>query len=139
MKLFKESKKNEAEENKNEYIKIEVKKLIDWNEPNKEGCIVSDKITKEGYKVGYMYRENPTSNMPDSGWRFLAGNEDASFMNAPKNHHVFAINTICNYDSDIIPYLNSNIGSAFIRVEGNKFIEDDGSKAIFIEKQNNYK
>ena len=124
---------------KDDFIKVKVEKLIDWNEPNGEGCIVSDKITKEGYKVGYMYRENPTSNMPDSGWRFLAGNEDESFMNAPKNHHVFAINTICNYDSDIIPYLNSNIGSAFIRVEGNKFIEDDGSKAIFIEKQNNYK
>lgn len=139
MELFKKSKKNEVEETENEYIKIEVKKLIDWNEPNGEGCIVSDKITKEGYKVGYMYRENPTSNMPDSGWRFLAGNEDESFMNDSKNHHVFAINTICNYDSDIIPYLKSNIGSAFIRVEGNKFIEDDGSKAIFIEKQNNSK
>lgn len=139
MELFKKSKKNEVEETENEYIKIEVKKLIDWNEPNGEGCIVSDKITKEGYKVGYMYRENPTANMPDSGWRFLAGNEDEIFMNDSKNHHVFAINTICNYDSDIIPYLNSNIGSAFIRVEGNKFLEDDGSKAIFIEKQNNSK
>lgn len=86
-----------------------------------------------------MYRENPTSNMPDSGWRFLAGNEDESFMNDSKNHHIFAINTICNYDSDIIPHLKSNVGSAFIRVEGNKFEEDDGFKEILIEKQGNSK
>jgi len=130
MKLKKKSKNNE-----NEYIKIDVKKLIDWNEGNGEGCIVSDKITKEGYKVGYMYRENQTTNMPDSGWRFLAGNEDEKYMNNSKNHHIFAINTICNYDSDIIPYLKSNIGTAFIRIEGNKFEEDDGSKSILIEKQ----
>lgn len=86
-----------------------------------------------------MYRENPTSNMPDSGWRFLAGNEDESFMNDSKNHHIFAINTICNYDSDIIPHLKSNVGSVFIRVEGNKFEEDDGFKEILIEKQGNSK
>ena len=33
-------------DNKNEekdFIKIKVKELIDWNEPNGEGCIVSDK------------------------------------------------------------------------------------------------
>lgn len=28
------------------YIKIKVENLIDWKEPNGEGCIVSDKITK---------------------------------------------------------------------------------------------
>lgn len=118
------------------YIEIEVKELIDWNEPNGEGCIVSDKITKEGYKVGYMYREDPTPNMPDSGWRFLVGDENEDYMNDSNNHHVFAINTLCNYDPSVIPYLNSKIGSAYIRVEGNKFELDDGSKAIVIEKQN---
>lgn len=55
----------------NGYIDIEVENLIDWEEPNGEGCLVSDKITKEGYKVGYMYREKPDEGVPDSGWRFL--------------------------------------------------------------------
>ena len=60
------------------------------------------RVTKEGYKVGYMLREEPTEGNPDSGWRFMAGNEDDEYMDNPDNHHVFALNTICNYDSDII-------------------------------------
>ncbi len=121
---------------KDEFIKIKIEKLINWNEPHKEGCIVSDRITKEGYKVGYMYREEPTEENPDSGWRFMAGNEDEEYMNNPDNHHIFAINTICNYDKDIIPYLNSKKGSAYIRINSNKFEIDDGSKPIYLDKQN---
>lgn len=128
MRLF--SKKKDA------FIKIKIENLIDWKEPNGEGCIVSDKITKEGYKVGYMYREQPDEGIPDSGWRFMAGNEDNEYMNNPNNHHIFAVNTICNYDKDIIPYLHSEIGSAYIRTDSNKIEIDDGTKAIFAEKQN---
>jgi len=121
---------------KDEFIKVKVEKLIDWNEPNGEGCMVSDRITKEGFKVGYMYREAPIDGNPDSGWRFMAGNEDDKYMNNPNNHHIFAINTICNYDKDIIPYLKSEIGSVYIRIDSNKFEIDDGSKPIYIDKQN---
>lgn len=119
----------------NNFIKINVEKLVDWNEPNGEGCIASDKITKEGFKVGYMYREQPDDKLPDSGWRFMAGNEDDEYMDDPNNHHIFAINTICNYDRDIIPYIYSDIGSTYIRTDGNNFEIDDGSKPIFIDKQ----
>ncbi len=121
---------------KDEFIKIKGEKLIDWNEPNGEGCIVSDRITKEGFKVGYMYREKPTAGNPDSGWRFMAGNEDEEYMNNSNNHHIFAINTICNYDKDIIPYLKSKIGSAYIRIDSNTFARDDGSKPIYVDRQN---
>lgn len=75
MELFNLNKK------KADFIKIKVEKLVDWNEPNGDGCVVSDKITKEGFKVGYMYREKPEEGRPDSGWRFLAGNEDEEYMN----------------------------------------------------------
>ncbi len=121
---------------KEEFIKVKDEKLIDWNETNKEGCIVSDRITKEGFKVGYMYRETPTDGNPDSGWRFMAGNEDEEYMNNPNNHHIFSINTICNYDENIIPYLKSEFGSTYIRVDGEKFEIDDGSKPIYVDKQN---
>ena len=121
-------------ENK-DFIKIEVKKLVEWNEPNGEGCLVSDMVTKEGYKVGYMYRENPDAGIPDSGWRFLAGNESDEYINNPDNCHIMAINTVCNYDPDIIPYINSKIGSAFIRINDKKFEIDNGDKPIFIDKQ----
>ncbi len=120
---------------KDEFIKIEIKKLIEWDEPNGEGCFASDRITKDGFKVGYMYREEPDEGIPDSGWRFLAGDEDDSYINDPNNVNLFAINTICNYDKDIIPYLKSEVGSAYIRVSSDKFQIDDGSKEIFIEKQ----
>ena len=118
------------------FIEVKVEKLVDWNEPNGEGCVVSDKITKEGFKVGYMYREKPEEGRPDSGWRFLAGNEDEKYMNDSNNHHIFAINTICNYDKDIIPYIKAKIGSAYIRIAGNSFEIDDGSKPIFLDRQN---
>lgn len=123
---------------KSEFIKIKVEDLIEWNEPNGAGCMVSDRITKEGFKVGYMYREQPSEQNPDSGWRFMAGNEDDEYMNNtnnPNNHHIFAINTICNYDKDIIPYIHSKIGSCYIRVDSNKFEVDDGTKPICVEKQ----
>lgn len=122
-------------EKKDEFIKINIEKLIDFNEPNGEGCIASDKITKEGFKVGYMYREEPTTDNPDSGWRFMAGNEDDEYMNNPDNHHVFAINTICNYDKDIIPYVTSKVGSAYIRISNTEFEVDNKTKPIFIDKQ----
>ena len=51
------------------------------------------------------------------------------------HHHVFAINTVCNYDKDIIPYLRSEFGSAYIRINAAEFARDDGSAAIFIAKQ----
>ena len=86
--MFFERKKN------NDFLSINIENLIDWNEPNGEGCIVSDRITKEGFKVGYMYREAPDEDNPDSGWRFLAGNEDEAYMNESSNHSVFSINTI---------------------------------------------
>lgn len=122
-------------EKKDEFIKINIEKLIDYNEPNGEGCIASDKITKEGFKVGYMYREEPTADNPDSGWRFMAGNEDDEYMNNPNNHHVFAINTICNYDKDIIPYVTSKVGNAYIRISNTEFEVDNKTKPIFIDKQ----
>ena len=121
--------------NENNFIKIDIKNLIDWKEPNGEGCMASDKITKEGFKVGYMYREQPSEGKPDSGWRFMAGNEDEEYMENPDNFHIFASNTICNYDSDIIPYLQSEIGSSYIRVDDKKFEKDDKTNTIFVDKQ----
>ena len=98
---------------KADFIPVKAEKRIDWNEPNGEGCIVSDRITKDGFKVGYMYREQPAKGRPDSGWRFMAGNEDDAYMSDPNHHHVFALNTVCGYDSDIIPYLRAKTGSAY--------------------------
>jgi hypothetical protein len=65
----------------------------------------------------------------------LAGNESDEYINNPDNCHIMAINTVCNYDPDIIPYINAKIGSAFIRINDKEFEIDNNDKPIFIDKQ----
>lgn len=64
-----------------------------------------------------MYRE-ATGRELDSGWRFLSGDESDEYMNNPANHGVYDVNTIANYDPEIIPFLDAPIGSAFERENG---------------------
>ena len=54
--------------NRNYHVKAEdVKDLLpDWE--GADGCIATNRITVEGYKVGYCYREEPDGGW-DSGWR----------------------------------------------------------------------
>jgi hypothetical protein len=86
------------------------------------GCIATDQILVRGRRVGYMYRERP-DNEADSGWRFLAGDESDEYMDDPDNHGIYDVNTVANYDMDIIPYLDSLVGSAFTRdQETGKFV-----------------
>lgn len=118
---------------KDGFIALDVKQLLNWE--GAEGCIVSDRITKEGWKVGYMYREFPMSNFPDSGWCFLKGDEDDEYMNNPDNHHIFALNTVCNYDPDIIEYLDAPYDTRLIRISDDKFDLDDGVTPIKMIKQ----
>ncbi len=99
-------------------------------------AFVSRKILDEGYKVGYMIREEPI-NDNDSGWQFMAGNEDDEYLNNEKNGAVVSINEINNLDSDVFKYLDSPIGSEFIRISSNEFEEDHKDKQILIEKREN--
>jgi hypothetical protein len=81
------------------------------------GCIASDRITVDGSRVGYMYRGVP-NNALDSGWRFLAGDETEEYMADSKRHAVYDLNTIVNYDPDILPFLDAEEGSEFERGVG---------------------
>jgi hypothetical protein len=81
------------------------------------GCIASDQITVDGCRVGFMYREE-TSREHDSGWRFLSGFESEQYMADAGNHDVYDVNTIANYDREIIPLIDSPPGSAFERIDG---------------------
>lgn len=91
----------------------EIRRLI----PAMRGCFATDRITVDGALVGYMYREEP-SNEVDSGWRFFAGDETQEYVDNPDNTSIYEVNTICNYDAAIIPYLDAPFGSAFGRVSG---------------------
>ena len=81
------------------------------------GCFATDMITIHGRKIGFMYRQTPATTQ-DSGWRFMSGFESDAYMNDPTNHGIFNVNTIANYDQEIIPLLDSPAGSAFERKDG---------------------
>jgi hypothetical protein len=72
-----------------------------------------------------MYRQNPNRAL-SSGWSFLSGTESQEYLNEPRNVAVYEVNTIANYDPDIIPLLDAAAGSAFARdpVSG-KFIRTE--------------
>jgi len=52
----------------------------------------------------------------DSGWCFLSGEETSDYIANSGNLGLYSINTVCNYDPAIIPYLDAPIGAHFLRV-----------------------
>ena len=94
--------------------------LADQIRPLAEGhgrCFATDMITVEGRKVGYMYREELDDD-GDSGWRFMAGRESPEYMDDAANIAIYDVNTVANYDPEIIPLLNAPVGSVFEREGG---------------------
>ena len=109
-----------AGRNRDFHVKAEDMKnlLPNWEEAS--GCIATNRITVEGCKVGYCYREKPDGDW-DSGWRFTAGDESDEYMDDPNNAGIYGLNTICNDDPDIIPLLNTPAPCAFERDENGVF------------------
>ena len=109
-----------AGRNRDFHVKAEDMKnlLPDWE--NATGCIATNRITVEGCKVGYCYREKADGDW-DSGWRFTAGDESNEYMDDPNNAGIYGLNTICNDDPDIIPLLNTPAPCAFERDENGVF------------------
>lgn len=81
---------------------------------NRGACFATDMITVEGRKVGYMYREEPHNNQ-GSGWVFMAGMESQEYMDDADNIEIYDVNTIANYDPEIIPFIDAPTGTAFER------------------------
>jgi len=77
----------------------------------------------DGCRVGYCYREEPEEGDEnwDSGWRFTAGDESDSYMDDPGRSGIYHLNTLCNYDPDIIPLLDSEPGTAWCRDQSGVF------------------
>ncbi len=78
-------------------------------------CLVSNKITVDGEKVGFMYREKP-EDKNDSGWRFLSGTETQDYVDNPHTSKIMDTNTVANYDKAIIPYLSLPYGTELERL-----------------------
>ena len=91
----------------------DIKPLI----PPMGGCTATDKITVEGMKVGFFYREDPRFDQ-DSGWRMMSGTETQEYINDSSNTAIYDLNTIANYDPAIIAFLDFPVGSEFERKPG---------------------
>lgn len=104
----------------------DLRKLLDgWIGPI--GAIASDRIMVEGCSVGYCYRQF-TQEGPeewDSGWRFTAGDETEEYLEDANNSGIYHLNTIANYDPEILGILKAPLGSAFER-RGGKLVQIAG-------------
>lgn len=101
----------------------EIKLLI---EDNHFG-FATDKIMVEGNRVGYMVRSKLAEEHPeDSGWVFYEGSEDAAYCEDSGHFGLYELNTVANYDPDIIPLLDAPFDTAFFRGEDGKFYVDAG-------------
>src|SRR6478736_3949855 len=78
------------------------------------GCMATDKITVDGELIDFMYRDN-SDFKHDSGWRFLSGTETQEYADNADNWAIYDVNTIANYDSAIINYLDLPTGTELER------------------------
>ena len=95
-------------------------------------CVVSKKITREGWKVGFMLREE-LHDEEDSGWQFFAGDEDDDYINNVEHVELCKVYSIARIDSAVINHVDSPIGTRLIRISSEKF-EEDINQPVFMEK-----
>ncbi|BDS07342.1 hypothetical protein NT6N_23820 [Oceaniferula spumae] len=55
----------------------------------------------------------------------MSGDESQEYMDDVNNLALYSVNTICNYDKAIIPYLQAAYGTAFGRVEGSDEFKEE--------------
>ncbi len=111
----------------------QIRQLLDTDE-RQLTCVCSDRILCDGYRVSVMIRDEPT-NETDSGWRFFAGDETPDYIEANSgvdNFGIVSLNLVCNYSEDIIPHLDSAIGTRLGRDNQDVFrplekIDEDGN------------
>lgn len=74
-------------------------------------------------------------NEKDSGWSFMAGNEDDEYVADAKNIELLSVYNVYQLDSDIWNYIDNPIGTKLIRISSNEFEIDNNDKEIYIEKR----
>jgi hypothetical protein len=85
-------------------------------------CYVTQRILREGSRVGYLYREEPDNNR-DSGWRLFSGDESPKYMDDAANVAFVSLGAVLNHDDSFIVLLESPVGSAFVRdPQTNEFV-----------------
>jgi hypothetical protein len=77
-------------------------------------CYVTQRILKDGAKVGHLYREEP-DNEKDSGWRFTANDETDEYMDDSKNVAFVSVGLVLSKDDSFIDLLDAPAGASFVR------------------------
>lgn len=85
-------------------------------------CFVTQRIMRDGQKIGYLYREEPDRE-EDSGWRFMCGDESDEYMDDVENICLVSLGAVLSEDDRILDLLDEPIGTAF---------EFDDSKGKFV-------
>lgn len=80
-------------------------------------CFVTKRVLAEGYKVGYLYREEPDEER-DSGWRITSNTESDEYMDDSNNIAYVSLGAVLNRDDSFVELLDQLVGSAFIRESG---------------------
>lgn len=84
-----------------------------------EYCAASRKILEEGHRVAYMRRflfdEQAPGLHSDSGWLFMSGLETSEFFTNPYNIELCRLNTVCNIDSEVLPFLTMPYNTVIVR------------------------
>lgn len=77
-------------------------------------CFVTQRILRDGAKVGYLYREDPEREN-DSGWRFTADDETDEYMDDPENVAYVSVGRVLSVDDSFIDLLDLPVGASFVR------------------------
>lgn len=98
-------------------------------------AVVSKKIIEEGWKVGYMERNEPRAK-DDSGWFFASGSEDDEYLSDPENLMLLVVGMVWQrLDRDIFKYIDMPAGTKLIRISPNEFEIDKNDKKIYMKKR----
>lgn len=120
---------HEFKENEKHYQgMIERKKMFGMS------CYVSKRLLEEGWKVGYMVRDEAENEM-DSGWSFMVGNEEKEYLDDYRNIAILHVADICQIDYNVLEHICKPVGTELIRVSSDEFEEDNHDKPVFLEKR----
>ena len=76
------------------------------------GCLITYKAL-ENNRIGYMYREEPSEEHPDCGWRFMFGDESQEYMDNSDNITIIGMNAICNLFPEVMAFIHANPGAEY--------------------------
>jgi hypothetical protein len=69
---------------------------------------VSNRVMRDGMRVGYLYREEP-DRADDSGWRIFSGDETQAYADDAANFALYSASTVVELD----PSLRDVLGAAY--------------------------